>query len=130
MKKLFLIGIKDLKLIFRDRAALTFMLLAPFLLTIGMGFVTGRFSGNSSGLSNIPVVIVNLDKEQLGNALSDVFSSEEIADLMEPTLSPDPKAARRFIDDDKAAAAIIIPAGFTRSIIPAEGATSPALDLP
>ena len=49
MKKLFLIGIKDLKLIFRDRAALTFMLLAPFLLTIGMGFVTGRFSGNSSG---------------------------------------------------------------------------------
>ena len=130
MKKLFLIGIKDLKLIFRDRAALTFMLLAPFLLTIGMGFVTGRFSGNSSGLSNIPVVIVNLDKEQLGNALANVFSSEELADLMEPTSSPDPKAARRFIDDDKAAAAIIIPAGFTRSIIPAEGATSPALDLP
>ena len=127
MLKLFLIGIKDLKLIFRDRAALTFMLLAPFLLTIGMGFVTGRFSGNSSGLSNIPVVIVNLDKEQLGNALADVFSSEELADLMEPTSSPDPKAARRFIDDDKAAAAIIIPAGFTRSIIPAEGTTSPAL---
>ena len=33
MHKLFLIGIKDLKLMFRDRAALTFMLLAPFLLT-------------------------------------------------------------------------------------------------
>ena len=127
MLKLFLIGIKDLKLIFRDRAALTFMLLAPFLLTIGMGFVTGRFSGNSSGLSNIPVVIVNLDKEQLGNALADVFSSEELADLMEPTSSLDPEAARRFIDDDKAAAAIIIPAGFTRSIIPAAWTTSPAV---
>ncbi len=75
MCKLLLIGIKDLKLIFRDRAALIFMLLAPFLLTIGMGFVTGRFSGSSSGLSDIPVVIVNLDKEQLGNALVDVFSS-------------------------------------------------------
>ena len=49
MKKLFLIGIKDLKLMFRDRAALTFMLLAPFLLTIAMGFVTGRFSGGSTG---------------------------------------------------------------------------------
>jgi len=47
MKKLFLIGLKDLKLTFRDRAALVFMLLAPFLLTIGMGFVTGRFSGSS-----------------------------------------------------------------------------------
>ena len=76
MKKLFLIGIKDLKLMFRDRAALVFMLLAPFLLTIGLGFVTGRFSGGSSGLSDIPVVIVNLDNEQLGNAWADIFSSE------------------------------------------------------
>src|SRR5215217_4166914 len=121
MKKLFLIGIKDLKLVFRDRAALTFMLLAPFLLTIGMGFVTGRFSGSSTGLSNIPVVIVNLDQEQLGNSLSEVFSSEDLADLMEPTASSDPEAARRLIDDDQAAAAVIIPEGFTRSIIPAAG---------
>ena len=121
MKKLFLIGLKDLKLIFRDRAALIFMLLAPFLLTIGMGFVTGRFSGGSSGLSDIPVVIVNLDQDQLGNALADVFSSEELADLMEPSTSSDPEAARRLIDEDEAAAAVIIPEGFTRSIIPAEG---------
>src|SRR5512147_2776641 len=91
MKKLLLIGIKDLKLIFRDRAALTFMLLAPFLLTIGMGFVTGGFSGSSGGLSDIPVVIVNLDQEQLGNALVDIFSSEDLADLMEPSVSPDPE---------------------------------------
>jgi ABC-2 type transport system permease protein len=121
MRKLFLIGLKDLKLMFRDRAALTFMLLAPFLLTIGMGFVTGRFSGNSSGLSDIPVVIVNLDNEQLGDALADVFTSEDLADLMEPTASSDPEAARRLIDEDKASAAVIIPKGFTQSIIPAEG---------
>ena len=110
MKKLFLIGIKDLKLIFRDRAALTFMLLAPFLLTIGMGVATGRFSGSLSGLSDIPVVIVNLDREQLGNTLADVFSSQELADLMEPTLSSDPEAARRLVDDDQATAAVFIPA--------------------
>jgi ABC-2 type transport system permease protein len=121
MRKLFLIGLKDLKLMFRDRAALIFMLLAPFLLTIGMGFVTGRFSGNSSGIADIPVIIVNLDNEQLGDALADVFTSEDLADLMEPTASSDPEAARRLIDEDKAAAAVIIPEGFTRSIIPAEG---------
>ena len=123
MKKLFLIGIKDLKLMFRDRAALTFMLLAPFLLTVGMGFVTGRFSGNSNGLSDIPVVIVNLDNEQLGNALVDVFNSEELADFVEPTASSDPEAARHLIDEDKASAAIIIPKGFTQSVIPAQGTT-------
>ena len=118
MKKLFLIGIKDLKLMFRDRAALTFMLLAPFLLTIGMGFVTGRFSGGSNGLSDIPVVIVNLDNAQLGDALVDVFNSEELADLMEPTASSDPEAARQLIDSDQASAAVIIPEGFTQSVIP------------
>lgn len=122
MLKTLLIGFKDLKLMFRDRAALVFMLLAPFLLTIGMGFVTGRFSGSSSGLSDIPVVIVNLDDEQLGNALADVFSSEELADLMEPATTSEVEAARRLIDEDQAAAAVIIPEGFTRSIIPAEGA--------
>ena len=121
MKKLFLIGLKDLKLMFRDRAALTFMLLAPFLLTIGMGFATGRFSGSSAGLSDIPVIIVNLDQAELGDALEEVFNSEDLADLMEPTASPDPEAARRLIDEDKASAAVIIPQGFTRSIIPAEG---------
>ncbi len=121
MRKTLLIGLKDLKLIFRDRAALIFMLLAPFLLTIGMGFVTGRFSGSTGGLSDIPVVIVNLDQEQLGDALADVFASEELADLMEPTESSDPESARRSIDEDEVAAAVIIPEGFTRSIIPPDG---------
>ena len=130
MKKLLLIGLKDLKLMFRDRAALTFALLAPFLLTIGMGFVSGRFSGNSGGISDIPVVIVNLDNEQLGDALTDVFSSEELADIVEPTASSDPEAARRLIDEDQAAAAVIIPAGFTRSIIPAEGTMFDANSIP
>jgi ABC-2 type transport system permease protein len=121
MKKLLLIGIKDLQLMFRDRAALTFMLLAPFLLTIGMGFVTGRFSGGSTGISDIPVVIVNLDKGDLGNALEDLFNSDELSDLMEPTASDSPETARQLIDSDGASAAVIIPKGFTQSIIPAEG---------
>ncbi|GAB4454570.1 MAG: ABC transporter permease [Anaerolineales bacterium] len=121
MKKLLLIGLKDLQLMFRDRAALIFMLLAPFLLTIGMGFVTGRFSGGSTGISDIPVVIVNLDQAELGNALEDLLNSEDLADLLEPTASDFPEAARQLIDSDQASAAIIIPAGFTQSIIPAQG---------
>ena len=122
MLKTFLIGIKDLRLAFRDRAALILMLAAPFVLTLGLGLVTGRFSGNdNSGLSDIPVIIVNLDNEQLGNALADTLNSTELADLLEPTASSDPEAARQLIDDDQAAAVVIIPAGFTRSIIPQQG---------
>src|SRR6266540_6059816 len=118
MLKTFLIGLKDLRIAFRDRAALILMLAAPFVLTFGLGLVTGRFSGNNSGLSNIPVIIVNLDNNQLGNALVDVFNSADLADLVEPTTSSDSEAARRLIDEDKAAAAIIIPEDFTRSILP------------
>ena len=119
MLKTFLIGIKDIRLAFRDRAALILMLAAPFVLTVGLGLVTGRFSSNTgSGVSNIPVIIVNLDHAQLGNALANEFNSADLADLLEPTSGSDPKVARKAIDDDKAAAVVIIPEGFTKSIIP------------
>jgi ABC-2 type transport system permease protein len=125
MKKLLLIGLKDVKLAFRDKAALIFMLLAPFLLTVGLGMVSGRFSGsdNSSGISNIPVVIVNQDNAQLGDALVDTFQSENLADLVAPSVSDDPAAARLSVDANDAAAAIFIPAGFTESIFPPQGQT-------
>ncbi len=125
MLKLILIGFKDLKLMFRDRAALTLILLTPFLLTLGMGLVTGRFSGGSSGISDIPIVIVNLDNDSLGDALVDVFHSDDLAELVEPTSSGDPEAARLLVDEDEAAAAIIIPAGFTQSVIPQNGTNAP-----
>ncbi len=122
MKKIILIGFKDVLLVFRDPAALVMMLLAPFLLTVGMGFVTGRFSGStSSGLSEIPVVIVNLDGGELGNSLVSVFQSAELDELLVPTVLSDTLSARQLVDEDKAAAAVIMPAGFTRSIIPAAG---------
>jgi len=121
MLKTFIIGIKDLRLAFRDRAALLLMLLAPFLLTIGMGFVTGRFSGGSSGISNIPVILVNQDNAQLGNALVNLFNNPALVNLMEPSVSTDLEAARQLIDSDEAAAVVFIPKGFTESIIPKNG---------
>ena len=118
MKKLFLIGFKDLKLVFRDKAALTFMLLAPFLLTLGLGFVTGAYgSSSSSGINQIKVIVVNQDDGQLGESLVELFQSEDLAELVAPTLATDPETARAQIDADEAAAAVIIPAGFTDSII-------------
>ncbi len=124
MLKILLIGLKDVRLAFRDRAALILMLAAPFLLTLGMGFVTGSFSGGSSGLQNIPLVVVNQDGEQLGNNLVGLFQSKDLAELVTPTLLSDPAEARRLVDQDKTAGVVIIPAGFTQSIIPAANATA------
>ncbi len=126
MRKLFIIALKDLKLIFRDPAALILMLLAPFLITLGMGLVTGRFSGNpNAGISSIPVAIVNQDEGELGKALVAVFESEDLADLVKPTILTTPDEARQLAEADQASAAIVIPQGFSASILPDErGSTS------
>jgi len=119
MKKLFLIGFKDLKLIFRDKTALMFMLLAPFLLTLGLGFVTGSFgSRSSSGISQIKIILVNQDSGQLGQALVNLFQSADLADLVAPTLVAEAGTARAQIDANAAVAAVIVPVGFTDNIIP------------
>ena len=122
MKKIFLIGWKDVMLAFRDRAALILMLAAPFALTIGLGFVTGRFSStSSSGVSNIPVALVNQDSGQIGSSLVDGFQSQDLAELVTVQIFNDPAQARQQVDEDKMAAAIVIPAGFSASIIPVDG---------
>ncbi|GAB4153139.1 MAG: linearmycin resistance permease LnrM [Candidatus Promineifilaceae bacterium] len=119
MRKILLIGLKDLTLAFRDRTALLLMLAAPFVLTIGLGVVTGRFSGaNTGGLSNIPVLIVNHDQGDLGQALVDLFHTDELAELVQPGMANDLAIAKKDVDDDQIAAVVYIPAGFTDNIIP------------
>lgn len=125
MKKIFLIGWKDVTLMFRDRAATILMLLAPFVLTLGLGAVSGGLSGSSSSISGIPVALVNQDDGELGTALVNVFHSADLTDLVIPEDYQDAALARQQVDDDLAAAAVIIPAGFTASMIPdAAGKTS------
>lgn len=126
MKKLLLIGWKDLTIAFRDRAALILMLAAPFALTLGLGAVAGGFSDGSSGVNEIPVVIVNQDDGELGKILVDVFMSEELAELVEPVILEDPVAARQLVDDNQCAAAIIVPMGFTDWIFLPEEQTGAA----
>ncbi len=128
MKIIFSIGWKDLRVIFRDRAALVLMLVAPFVLTVGMGLVTGTLGGTGSGgISQVPVVVVNLDQSTLGNALVELLKSSQMAELLALQESNDAAAARLQADQNKTAAAVIVPAGFTASVIPQDGNTSPAV---
>jgi len=117
MSRVWLIALKDVRLILRDRAAVLLMLLAPLALILGAGLISGRLSGSGqSGPRDIPVVLVNRDDGELGNFLVQVFQSEELAGLVEPLLVEDPDLARRMVDEDRVAAAILIPQGFTQSV--------------
>ncbi len=130
LKKLFLIALKDLRLIFRDPSALVMMLLAPFLLTIGMGALTGRFSGGGgSAFSDVPVEIVNMDQGMLGEALVEIFTSAELAELVAPTVSDDLDQAKALVDTNQTAAVIYIPAGFTESIFSPQGKSAQIVQI-
>lgn len=122
LRKALLIGLKDLRVAARDRAALLLMLAAPFILTLGLGLVSGSFGGGgNSGIQQIPVAVVNEDGGRLGRALVDAFSSEALDGLLAPAPAEDAAAARAAVEADEVAAAVIIPAGFTESVIPAAG---------
>ncbi|MEZ4770622.1 MAG: ABC transporter permease [Caldilineales bacterium] len=127
MSKLLTIGFKDLRIMFRDRAALILMLAAPFVLTLGLGLVTGGLSQSTGAVSNVPVVVVNNDAGTLGQSLATVITSADLAGLFDASVQGDVGAARSLVEEGTVAAAVIIPAGFTDSIIPsgASGQTGP-----
>jgi ABC-2 type transport system permease protein len=121
MKKLLTIALKDLRIMFRDPSSLVWMLAMPIALTLAMAFAFGRLTGGgqSAGLQDIPVIIVDLDQGQMSEPIVQTFQSPDLADLIDATISTDEVAARQAVDADRIAAAIIIPAGFTEKIIPA-----------
>jgi ABC-2 type transport system permease protein len=127
MKIILQIGWKDLRMIFRDRAALILMLVAPFVLTVAMGLVTGSLGSSSSGINQVPVVVVNLDQSTLGNALAEQLKSTQLSQLLAVEENSDAAAALALVDTNKTAAAIIIPAGFTASVIPQNGQAAAAV---
>jgi ABC-2 type transport system permease protein len=117
MKKILQIGWKDLRVIFRDRSALILMLLAPFVLTVAMGLVTGSLGSSSSGVSQVSVVVVNLDQNAMGNSLVEQLKSPQLSQLLAVDENNDVAAARALVDASNTAAAVIIPAGFTSNMI-------------
>ncbi|MCO5184477.1 MAG: ABC transporter permease [Anaerolineae bacterium] len=133
INKILRIALKDLRILFADRAAVLMMLAAPLVLTLGMGFVTGSFSddGNGNSISDIPVTVINNDEGDFGRILANTFAAPELDTLFAVTTGTDLAAAKQAIDDDQAAAVVIIPAGFSDSIMPdpATGAVSDALPV-
>jgi len=122
MKKLLNVAWKDLIITFRDQSALIMMLATPFALTLAMAFAFGGLGGSGgNSMGKIAVIIVNHDSGQMGALLSQVFASQDLANLVQPAIMTDDAAARADVDKDKAAAAVIIPANFSESALSGTG---------
>jgi ABC-2 type transport system permease protein len=118
--KVIAITLKELTLILRDRAALLLLLVAPLALTLVMSFAFSSLN-TASGMSSVSLVIVNQDEGDLGKMLVAVLTSPDLSDLLAPTEVTDAEAARALVDGDQAAAAVIIPPGFTEVILADSG---------
>jgi len=123
MKKILNICQKDIAVIMRDKGAMVLMLLAPIVLTLAMGAVTGSFSGRqaTAGISDVPVMILNLDQGSAGAAIAAMFKSR--TDYFNVEEVTDEAAARKAVQDDKVAAAVFVPANFSASIQAESGGT-------
>ncbi|MGD0706887.1 MAG: ABC transporter permease [Anaerolineaceae bacterium] len=137
MKQVLNIAWKDIKHMFRDRTGLVINIAAPLLLTLAIAFALGGLgsSSNDSGLKNIPVFVVNHDTGQFGAEMvqflnpstADIAASpdlQQIKDLLTVTVTNDEAGARKQVDNGKVAAVVIIPVGFSESILPASATTN------
>jgi ABC-2 type transport system permease protein len=119
MRKLAVLAIKEALVAFRDRGALLTMLATPLALTLVMMAAFGG-GGNSSPLSEIPVLLLNRDTGTFGQVLTDIFFSSSVGNLVMPTLIENEAeaAARARVDADEVAALVIIPEDFSARIFP------------
>ena len=96
------------------------MLLTPYLLTLGLGFVSGAFEEDdgNAGIRDIPVHVVNLDEGDLGANLLDLLRSDELNTLLMVDESAEIEASRTLVDEDELAAVVIIPSDFSAQLLP------------
>jgi len=110
MSKIFFLALKDFRITFRDRAAVLIMFALPLGLTLISFFA---FGDEDPVPESIPVVFVNQDEGELGEELINVYQSVDLADLFSPQIVSTEAEARQAVNQDQAAAAVLIPEDFT-----------------
>ena len=119
MNKILTIMWKDVNVLFRDWATVALIIAGPLVLALGLGLVTGGFGpADAPTIGRISVLVVDQDGGQFAAALSDLLQSDDLNDLIAAETLADADAARARVADGEAAAAVIIPPGFSDSFVP------------
>ena len=132
--KVLAIAWKDLRSTLRNRPALVMMLVAPLALAALLGFAFGGGSGGFD-IAATKVVVANLDKggagagQSAGAAIQKVFTSTDLSDILAARTATSAEAARKAVDDGKAAVAVIIPADFTSVVYGNDAAATSQVEL-
>lgn len=96
---------KDLLQTYRDKLSFLFTFLLPVVFTLFFGFLFG-----GTGSSTLPVALVNLDSTGLATTqLLQILENSDVVALEQH----EAEDAERAVADNRVAAALIIPAGFS-----------------
>jgi ABC-2 type transport system permease protein len=107
------IALKDLRQLTRDRRAFMFMLVMPVVFTLLLGFAFGGFGRPSD--PRLPVAYLDEDHSWLSKELHGLLANSETIRLEEGLNTPAELEQR--IADKKAAAAILVPAGYGKATL-------------
>ena len=131
--KVIAIARKDLRSTLRNRPALIMMLVAPLALAALLGFAFG--GGESFDIAATKVVVVNLDAggtaagQNAGAAVEQVLTGKDLADVLDTTTAGSAAAARKAVDDGKAAVAVIVPEEFSAVIFGSDPTATTQVEL-
>ncbi len=109
--KFHIIAAKDLKIILRDRNALLMMFLVPMLIISVSGLALG---GDYEQNIRIGVLIVDLDNDEISRGLVEFL---EDVDILDVDMESNEFAARDRVKNQEYGRLIIIPLGFTESVM-------------
>ena len=109
--KFHIIAAKDLKIVLRDRNALIMMFLVPMMIISVAGLALG---GQYQQNTQINVLIVDLDNDEVSRGLVEFL--EEI-DILNVDMESNEFAARDRVKDKEYGRLVIIPMGFTESVM-------------
>jgi linearmycin/streptolysin S transport system permease protein len=109
--KFHLIAAKDVKIVLRDRNALLMMFLVPMLIISISGLALG---GDYEQNIRISVLVVDLDNDEVSRGLVEFL--EEI-DILDVDMESNEFAARDRVKNQEYGRLIIIPLGFTESVM-------------
>jgi ABC-2 type transport system permease protein len=109
--KFHFIAIKDLKIVIRDRNAILLMFLLPMIIISVAGLALG---GEFQQNIQIDVLVVDLDNDDISKGLVEFLEDIEVLDV---DMESNEFAARERVKNQEFGRLIIIPRGFSRSVL-------------
>ncbi len=129
------IALKDTLIRFRDRNAILLMIAAPLLISFVMGAAFGGQNGDTSPISEIPLIIVNADQGDLAADFVEIVTGIEVEaaegphPLFRVTLLDDKTAAIERVERGEARGALYLPPDFSRALTAGQAQASTTIEV-